>query len=384
MSLISKQNIEDLAQVNQKYCVSIFIPTHRAGEKVLKKQDSLALKNQLKAVKHKLANEDLQNDIIEDMLNPVQGLIDDHKFWQRQSDGLALFVAEGIFEIHTLPIYFEAYNYISNSFYLKPLMPMFVGDGDFYLMTLALGAVKLYECSHYGFTELVIKDLIPSDIKDRVGYDYEEKNLQFRTQQADSGQAMFHGQEASSDRKNEIKRYFRAINEGIMTQINDDKIPLLIATQDYLFHIYKEVNSHSNLFSTPISVDLTATTIFDIHELAWENIAPTFDQERKDKIADYSAKAGTGKTSVSINEILPAAYGGKIDTLFCENLADIFGTYQIDNNHVKVTQSESFDNGISLMNSAAIQTFLNGGQVYLLDKEQMPDPNSKVNALLRY
>ena len=36
------------------------------------------------------------------------------------------------------------------------------------------------------------------------------------------------------------------------------------------------------------------------------------------------------------------------------------------------------------MNLAAIKTFLNGGKVYLLDKQDMPNKHSKINALYRY
>jgi hypothetical protein len=55
MSLITKKEIVELHDVNQENCISIFIPTHRAGKKVLQQEDSLALKNQLKEVKNKLA-----------------------------------------------------------------------------------------------------------------------------------------------------------------------------------------------------------------------------------------------------------------------------------------------------------------------------------------
>ena len=118
--------------------------------------------------------------------------------------------------------------------------------------------------------------------------------------------------------------------------------------------------------------------------MAWERIAPIFDQTRKDKIALFLKEEGTGKTAIGIVKILPAAINGKVDTLFCENKADIFGNYKEENNLIVVTQSEESENTISLMNLAAIETFVNGGEVYLLDKEEMPNPNSRINALFRY
>lgn len=385
MPLLSKKEIAQLHTINQEHCISIFIPTHRAGNEVLQEKDALSLKVQLQHVKQKLAKKRYHKTEIDAITKPVQQLIDNRLFWRQQSDGLAIFIAKNYFKKYTLPIYFEAFNYISNSFYLKPLMPLFVGDGRFYFMILQLGMVQLYECTQHSITEIIINDLIPKNLQDSVGYDYEEKNLQIRTQQTGKGQVIYHGQEAAKGkRKEEIKIYFRAINDGIMSLLNDENIPLLIASQDYLFDIYKSVNTYSNLFDKNINGNLKATDVLDLHELAWEKISPTFNQERKNKIAQFIEVQGTGKTTIGIEEILPKAFEGKIDTLFCENLTDIFGTYKEENNTIAAIQTEENEESISLMNLAAIKTFLNGGSVYLLDQEEMPNRHSKINALYRY
>lgn len=380
-----KEDIEKLKAVRQEYCISIFIPTHRAGEKVMQQQNALSLKNELKFVKNKLRQKDMHADAITDLLEPIHKLIDDSSFWRNQSDGLAIFIANGFFEKYTLPVHFEEFHYISDAFYLKPLMPMFVGDGNFYLMLLERRNVKLYECTRHSFTEFIIDDLIPESKRDRVGYDYEEKNLQFRTSQAGSGQALYHGQEAATGkRKNEIKKYFRAINDGIHPLIQENDFPMLVVAQDFLFDIYKDVNSYSNLMENSLNVDFDDTDIFEIHEMAWEIMAPVFDQKRKDKIAQFVEVEGSGQTAIGIDRIVPAAIQGKIDSLFCENLEDILGVLNMENNNIIAKPSEEDDHTISLMNVAAINTFLNGGDVYLLEKDDMPNPNSRINALYRY
>lgn len=385
MSLLSKKEIAELHEINQKQCISIFIPTHRAGKKVLQKEDRLYLKVQLQTVKKELAKTGLHQKTIDTITAPVQQLIDDSSFWRQQSDGLAIFIAENFFQKYTLPIHFKGFNYIGDSFYLKPLMPLFVGDGFFYLMTLEISNVHLYECTRHSITEIIIDDLIPENPQDRVGYDYEEKNLQFRTQQAGIGQVMYHGQEAATGkRKNEIKKYLRAINNGIRPLLKDDSIPLIVASQDYLFDIYKGVNTYKNYFDQNINGNFNNVDILEVHEWAWKKISPTFDKKRKDKITRFIDEQGTGKTDTGIGKILPKAFEGKIDTLFCENLADIFGTYKVENDIVIATETEEKEASVSLMNLAAIETFLNGGTVYLLDKKDMPNPNSKINALYRY
>lgn len=63
---------------------------------------------------------------------------------------------------------------------------------------------------------------------------------------------------------------------------------------------------------------------------------------------------------------------------------NIFGNYTEENDKITVTQSEENNHTVSLMNVVAIKTFLKGGDVYLMEKEEMPNPNSRINALYRY
>ena len=385
MPLVTKKEIAKLHHINQDYCVSIFIPTHRAGKEVQQQQDTLALKVQLQDVKRKLTKKGCSATDIEAITAPIQQLINDHLFWRQQSDGLAIFTTKNYYQKYTLPIYFEAFNYIDDAFYLKPLLPLFVGDGRFYVMTLQLEMVNLYECTQHSITKIIINDLIPKKIEDSVGYDFEDKNLQFRTQQAGKGKVMYHGQDAAKEkRKDEISTYFKAINDGIKPLLKEENAPFLLASQDYLFNIYKRVNTYSNLFNENINGNLKALDILELHELAWTKIAPTFNKERKDKIARFLELQGTGQTAIEIERILPKAFEGKIDSLFCENLEDIIGTYNAENSTVITVTSKENETTTSLLNLAAIKTFLNGGNVYLVNKQDMPNPHSKVNALYRY
>lgn len=384
MSIITKNNIEELDSIHSQTCISVFIPTHRAGEAVLENKDALQLKNQLKEIRSKLEQDEMGPREIKNLIGPIQELIDDSEFWRHQSDGLAIFRSEEFFEKYTLPVNFEAFNYVGNEFYLKPLMPMFTGDGKFYVLALELEDVKLYEQTRYSITDVVIEDLIPAVMQDRVGYDYEQKNLQFRTQQEGYDRANFHGHGAADrDRKNEIARYFRAIDKGLNEVFKDAASPLVVASQEYLFSIYKKENSYKHLLDDYITCNLSETDKFELHEMAWEKVAPLFDRDRKEKMDSFKQHDGTGKTSSEIGEVLPAAFDGKIDTLFVQNRAEIWGIYNPEKRSVRRDEESSVSN-VSLLNMAAIKTFLNGGDVYLLEADEMPNPNSMLNALYRY
>ena len=384
MTLIKKTDIEKLNEIHSETCISIFIPTYRSGKEVQSGEDILKLKNQLKTVKGKLALEEMGPKEIEALIAPIQDLLEDSEFWRHRSDGLAIFRSDDFFETYTLPINFLEFNNVSNSFYLKPLLPMFSGDGTFYVLTLELENIKLYEQTRDSITEISIEDVIPARLEDRVGYDYEPKSLQYKGHADEKGRAMYHGHaEADRDRKNEIARYFRAVDKGLSTVLRDKTAPMIIASQGFLFSIYKEENSYKYLLDDFISCNLSEIDKFHLHELAWEKIKNKFDDGRKEKISLFKEFEGTGKTSSDIKQVFLAAWEGKIDALFIENRADIWGIYDPEKSHVRVDEKPSPSN-VSLLNKMAIKTFLSGGKVYLSEKDEMPNPYSKVNALYRY
>lgn len=383
--MITKRELLELAEVHSTHCVSIFIPTHRYGEATFNGKDSLNLKNQLKEIKSKLEVQGMSVNDIETFVRPINDLIKDSVFWQYQSDGLAIFLSGSVFYKYTIPVYFEEFNYLSNEFYLKPIIPLFNGDGLFYLLTLKMDEVKFYEGTRHSITEIIINDLIPARLEDRVGYDFEEKSLQFRTQQGNKGAGSFHGHEDNdSNKKMEMMRYFRAIDKGLMKILHDDqKPPLIICSLDFHFPIYQEVNTYKNLFPQYISGNPAEKDIISLHEEAWELIQPYFNKTRQDKLDKFASLIGTGKASSEINDIFPATFEGRVDTLFLENRADIFGTFNPSTQEVKVEDAYNYTN-VSLMNLLAMKVLKAGGTVYLLDKERMPLKLSKVNALFRY
>ncbi|CAN0429660.1 unnamed protein product, partial [Scytosiphon promiscuus] len=101
------------------------------------------------------------------------------------------------------------------------------------------------------------------------------------------------------------------------------------------------------------------------------------------KIDNFKKLDGTERTSSNIEQILPAAIQGKIDTLFIQKNEDIWGIYEPKKNSVRVDK-ELLPSNVSLLNKAAMKTFMNGGKVYLMEKEDMPNAFSIINALYRY
>ena len=383
--MITSNDLLKLAEMKGSPSISLYIPTHRVGNETLEGKDSLNLKNQLKEVRQQLMHQGMKVNVIDELIKPVSDLIKDGEFWRHQSDGLAVFLSHEFFGKFPVPLNFEETNYISDEFYLKPLMPLFNRDGQFYLLSLKMDEVKFYEGNKHSVTEINVKDLTPGRMEDVVGYDYQQKSFQFRTQEGKQRQGLFHGQGYNESKfANEMFVYFRAIDTGLMEILHDDQDPpFLVACLDHHFPVYKDANTYKNLFPENVSGNPADSDVFLLHEKAWKILEPHFNQTYEGKKKNYFENQNTEKTSTDLREVLFSCQQGKIDTLFIENNTDVFGTYNTDNGETEI-QKEKTPSNVSLLNLSAIMTFKQGGKVYLNDKEEMPDSSSKVNALYRF
>ncbi|MBL6448069.1 hypothetical protein JMN32_17255 [Fulvivirga sp. 29W222] len=379
MTTITKQEVRKLAEIHANHCISIYLPTYESGEAVLKKENQLQLKNQLKDVKNKLIDLRINEAAVTKLVQPIESLLEDVTFWKYQSEGLALFLSNDHFYKYTLPLNFTPFNYVSHEFYLEPLLPMFIDDHKFFILALELQRVKLYEGNLYGITEVAVDEYIPSHLEEVVGSDYEQKSFQLKSQK--QGVATFHGHgEGKEDFKDEMNRFFRAINKGLMKKLNNESAPLLVACLDYMFPIYKKVNQYPHLMPQPISCHPSDLNDLDLNKAALKIMEPYFNKTRDSKLALFKQYEDTVRTSSNIKDIVRASLDGKIDTLFVEKDVNIWGVYDPDKTSVKI-ETEKLTHNVSLNNLAAVQVFLQGGNVYLMDKDEL---QSTTCALYRY
>lgn len=384
MSMINEKEFKELANFKNDTCVSIFIPTQRRGKEVLEQKNLKHLHSLWTEASKKLSAQGIEKSELDTMSKKFEELLDDKDFWRHQSDGLAVFAAPDYFKTFSLPVNFEAYTYISEEFYVKPLIPAMNGDGKFHVLSLQISDVQLYEASKYSITPIDIDDLTPSELEERVGYDYKEKALQFRTQGAGGEKTQFHGHGGSDrDEKDEIKQFFRAVDQGLQNYLNKEKLPLIVYCQDYLFSIYKEANTYNHLVDEVIDGNPNDSDLLGVHEKSLKIAEKFLDKDRDSKLEKYKEQSQTENTSSAPSDIMSAIHQGRIDTLFVENRAEIWGTYDEDQMKTEIDDEQTSEN-TSLMNLAAKKTIEMGGNVYLIQDYLMPEKESKMNALFRF
>jgi hypothetical protein len=387
--LFNQQNFKDLSKVYSKDmpCVSIFIPTHRAGHV---QEDKIRFKNALAGVKHNLQNDDLfvGGGLIErqaeGFLTPVYDLLDDHDFWMHLSDGLAVFIGKDRFEHYRVPIDLNPLTYVKHHFYLRPLMPLLNGEDRFFVLALSQGGVRFFEGHAYSITPVKINDLVPGGLEEALALEDPEKSLQVRNtgpQQA----FMFHGHGIHKDQQDwQIEQYCRMVDDGLMKMLHDENAPMIVLATDELAGVYRRVSNYSNVMDFHVSGNPENYGPALVHEKAWDKMKTHFRSNLERQKELFGEALAKDRASASIHDVVPAAVIGRVQTLFLAKDAPVlWGFYNEADNSITIHEDQR-PYSICLHDLAAVQTFEQGGVVYHIDRMDFPQVTSQVNAIYRY
>lgn len=380
--MFQKKDFINLATVRHEDCVSIYIPTHRAGQETWNGKDAIKLKNKITQLKFALLEKDYNTPTINEFVAPLEKLQKDQEFWQHQSDGLAIFRTPEQLSYYHIPIRFKERFFLNNRFYLKPLIPLIKGQNRFFVLTLSQNDIQFFECTQHSIVNVNIDDLVPNSIEEVIGTETYPNELQFRT--LGGGRAMYHGQGGTNSRKEtDMKRFFRLINDGLMQMLHDENVPLILAGVDYLMPMFREVCAYRYLMmDRHISGNMENQDMAWIHEQAWELMEGFFNQKKEAALEHYVDMVGSTKATDSLDTIVRAAYSGRIEALYLREGVDYWGYFDKENQTVEIHNHKKKGDGC-LLNMAAIQSTLHGSKVYLLDKEEMPI-QQEACAVLRY
>jgi hypothetical protein len=371
------------------------MPAERMGKEV--EQNPTRFKNLLGKAEKRLSERGVRASEAQALLEPAQMLLRDSLFWQHQSDGLALFVSQDMLRHYRLPLDFEELVVAGDRFHFKPLLPLLSGDGRFYILALSQNTLRLLQGTRYSVSEIELED-IPQSLKQVLKWDDPEKRLQFHTTtQTPGGErvqpavggarpAIFHGHGVASadDPKNYISRYFHRVDEGLVELLGGERAPLVLAGVDYLHAIYRGANTYPHLADDGIEGNPEELSAEELHEQAWGIVRSLFLADQEHAAAQHRQLAGAGSEHVSndIYRVVPAVYYGRVRTLFVATGLQRWGVFDLDLNKIELDEEAGPANE-DLLDLAAVHTLLNGGTVYAVAPERLPDETA-LAAVFRY
>ena len=388
MDILTRAELEQLMHTDQPWCVSIYLPTHHTGADT--QQDPIRLKNLLKEAENSLTARGVSTRDVQKMLEPANKLLQESHFWQHQSDGLAIFLSSDRLRSYRLPLNFEELVAVEYHFYIKPLLPLFTGDGQFFILALSQNKVRLLNGTRDSVSEVEIGQVI-SSLDETIASDGHQEHLQLHSSGSGGGKTgaistTFHGQGGGSDEsaKKDLLQYFHIVEDGLKEFLQESQVPLVLAGVEYLLPIYKEANTYPNLIDTVIKGNPDLVSAEELHKRAWDILEPLFRASQEEAVAFYEQLAGQANARVAdtLEVIVPAAMGGLVETLFVAAGMQQSGVFFPATNKIEIHDQPEFGDE-HLLDLAAVQTYLKGGIVYVVEPQKVPG-GAYAAAVLRY
>jgi len=381
MDSLTRNDLKVLIEAEGEWCVSIFMPTVRAGTEV--QQNTIRFRNLIRQASEGLQALGMRVPDTEQLLEPATVMLDDADLWRNTGDGLAVFLSSDHASYYRLPVQFEELVVIKRRFHVKPLLPLFSGDGTFFVLALSKEQIRFLECSRDSVREIKLSG-VPSSLVEALQYDQPQR--QFRAVGGSGGGVVFHGQGGGGDDtpKQDLLRYFQMVDRGLHEIIADKNTPLILAGIDYLQPIYREANTYPHLLPEGVTGNPDMLSAKELHQRSWAVMKPYFEQAQAEQVALFHELAGRDdpRASHHLKDVVQAAHEGRVATLFVPRGVRQWGQYRPHSHKVHVHPSQQ-PGDHDLLDLAAAQTITNGGIVYVVDRDEMPG-GDLVAAIFRY
>lgn len=384
MERISNSEFQELLQATDPVSVSIYFPTEEVGLAPTKRRAEL--QNFETEVVKELEAAKVPEALRRKMSEKFAELRENPDLWEVNQKGLALFLSPTFSKVLRLPSPVRRLISVSQRFHLKPLIHLFSQPCQFYVLFLAKKEVSLFHGDCYEFKKVSVPDL-PQSVEEVTGVEVNERSLQFHTSPsggAGGRPAVFHGSSSWKDDKNKyLEKFLQQVDKAVTKYLQGRKQPLLLSGAERLVTLYQEVNSYPHLLKDVwLKRSDDAKSLSELYGQALDTLAPYFIEQQKKDVEEVLAKGNVDRFSVELDEILRQARMGRVDTLLVAEGIREWGTFNPDT--LAVTYSSQPTAGAhDLLDTACVETVINGGKAYVLPLEQIPEQKHAA-AIFRY
>lgn len=345
-----KEQLQQLASVQDGACVSISLATHRTHPDNL--ADKINLKNALKEAETRVLQE-FDKRSVAGLLENLEAL-DKEVNHDYNSEGMFVFVSNNIKEVIR-----TAWPPDNNSvdldhrFSLRNLIKAYNRSSHYYILYLSQSGVHLFEAEDDRITEEIKEGGFP--LKENTHYHTD--NLK------------------KSDPKNidnKLKEYFNRVDKAVVREIGSKGLPCIVSSTPYNYEVLQAVADVPQLYSGHIPVDYNNNDQHHLAKAAWEVIKEIQKQERADAIDEMFGAVSSGKVVTDVQEIWRAAHEGRGELLIVSNSLSIPAgvlSSGLSINEEKTTPGVTDD----IVNDVAWEIISKNGKVYFTDQPALAE-----------
>lgn len=380
IDLLTNDQLRDIAGTQAPGCVSLYLPTHRAGPEV--QQDPIRLKNLLGAARRELEDLGIDSDTIRDRTAPAERLLHDSDFWARGENGLAVLLGPSGMLTHHLGATPDELVVVADRFHIKPLLGSVTSGEVFWVLSISQNRVRLLRGGPTGAAEVALED-IPESLAAALWFEDRERQLQSHgANRVGRGRvsATFHGQGLGKDTQHaDLARFLRAVDTGVTHVVDDPGQPIVLCGVERDLAAFREVSRNASLLDDAVRGNCDHRSPTELHDAAWPLVQHTFAAER-DRVASQIASSN-GRSEHDLAAAFAAARDGRVESLIVALGVRRWGVADDRGDIVVHDAREPGDR--DLLDALALETMTHGGDVHAVDPAEVPG-GGDLAALMRW
>jgi hypothetical protein len=272
---------------------------------------------------------------------------------------------------------------VDEQFQLRPWLPLKNWDQEFYLLALSLKNSRLMHCSPFASEEVPLPEGVSDSMREAAATDQPDHRLS-NMEVAGSSTGSMKGVMSSTSTLAETKdeymvHFFLQLDKGVRTVLNGSNAPLVVAGVEHEVAEYRRINTYSGLVHDSVHGAPNGFRGGEMHKRALEILRSHVPDTLQKLLDGFDKSVGTGHASVRAQEIVKAAYEGRISHLLVRPDAEFTGDFDEVRQKVRRRPDVPRD----LLNEAAVETIRHGGSAWSLAADKMPN-GVPVAAIFRY
>ena len=275
---------------------------------------------------------------------------------------------------------------VGDRFHIRTLLAALDAQKRFYILALSQNRTRILDCTENSSEEIPFPDGFPTSLAESMQTRQPDHVLDNGSVGGPStgsmGRVMF-GTSTDRESKDEyMLHFFKQVDKAVNTALKGSKEPLIPVGVESEIALYRRINTYPSLVEPGVQGAADGLDGREIHKRALDLLEQKASEPGAEVPADFDKRVGTGHASTHIQDIVAAAWEGRVSHLFFQSTAQYVGTFDPVRQRVKHTD-DPLESPQDLIESAAWQTLQHGGIVRLVPAAAMPN-GVPLCALFRY
>jgi hypothetical protein len=364
--IVTFSEVKRLAQAEAP-CVTIVVPIG----------DPLGLPTRMKNAVHAV-----EKSLDDRLMEPIRNLaraVETAGIW---GNTLILFRSPDVFQSFLLHRKEPEMKTVEARFQVRPLLAALTREQEFFVLGLSRKHVRLLKCTQHGAEKVSLRAEVPQNFHAWLNTrkpDHDLDNHSTAGRGAGSMRGVVFGTSTDRERQDEsLAHFFKAVDEGVHTVLRDNPARLLLCGVEEELAVYRRVTAYPRLFKNAVHGSPDAFSDAEMHQHAIRVAMQEPSEVLEKALAHFTEHRDDRRTISDVPEIVKAAWEGRVSDLFISEGAEFRGLWDPGTLEIKTGEPQE-----DLLNAAALQTVLHGGQAFRMEHEEMP-LGTEVTAVLRF